>query len=731
MATVAWIRGIDFPAAVRYVEEYLHSGPTGQSHADNGRRRIVATYDYQDPGGRLLYQVVRYDPKDFRQRRPKPGGGWIWNMRGIEPVPYRLPDILAADPSRPVVIVEGEKDVDALAAVGIIATTNHGGAGKWTATHAKHLAGRNVVILPDADEPGERHAQAVALSLQGIAASVRLVRLPTGKDASEWLAAGGTPETLAELIDAAPEWAPAAGPVIGSVVIGTTTPNGMAARIERYWPFPVDALPRPLDAFVDAAAKAMVCDPSYIALPLLAAQAAAIGSTRRVVVKRGWSEPAIIWAAIVGESGTTKTPAFKLVVKPIRELQREALQLHGDDIEQYETALAHYEKDLGRWRREKGNSDPPEKPEQPQAVRYIVSDTTVEALAPLLRANPRGLLLARDELAGWLGSFDRYAAGKAGCDSAHWLSVHNGESLIVDRKTGPTKTIFVPQAYVSVCGGIQPGILHRALGTEHRESGLAARLLLTCPPRRSKRWTDADIDPAAESEFARLLARQYDLQPTTGDDGQPAPVYVGMAADAKRLWVDFYNAHAQEQVELTDVLSAAWSKLESYAARLALIIHHARWAADDDSLQNPDRIDADSMARAVTLVQWFKHEARRVYGMLGESDEQRDTRQLVEWIARKGGAVTARELQQGPRRYRGAQETAEAALEELVKAGIGTWQDVPTTPQGGRPARVFQLGNSGNGYTTPENPRENIGSVAVASVATSETQSDDDDWGEI
>jgi len=169
--------------------------------------------------------------------------------------------------------------------------------------------------------------------------------------------------------------------------------------------------------------------------------------------------------------------------------------------------------------------------------------------------------------------------------------------------------------------------------------------------------------------------------------------------------------------------------LEGYAARLALIVHYARWAADDDSLQHPDQIDADSMRRAVILAEWFKSEARRVYGVLAETDEQRERRQLAEWIARKGGQVTARELQQGPRQYRGSTDAAEAALQELAKAGLGTWQDLPTTDKGGRPGRVFRLGNSGNGYTTPVNPEQNRGSVAVAGVAGPETQ--DDDWGEV
>ena len=508
----------------------------------------------------------------------------------------------------------------------------------------------------------------------------------------------------------------------------TTDTKKAASTVEAFRPFPVNALPSPLNSFVDAAARAMVCDPSYVVLPVLAALAAAIGSTRRILLKPGWSEPAIIWAAIVGESGTIKTPPQKLVMKPLRDLQGKALQAHTDEMKQYETDVARYERELTRWKREKGDGDPPEKPEPPQAVRYVVSDITVEALAPLLLANPRGLLLARDELAGWFGSFDRYASGKGG-DSAHWLSMHGGDALIVDRKTGIPRTIYVPHAYVSVCGGIQPAILNRALGTEHRESGLAARLLLTCPPRRPKRWTEADIDPAAEAEFAGILARLYGLRPATDDDGQPRPVFVGMTPDAKRLWVDFYNAHGAEQVDLSGDLSAAWSKLEGYAARLALIIHYARWAAGDTTLEHPERVDAESMRRAVILAEWFKAEARRVYGLLNETDEDRECRRLVEWIRQKGGEVTARELQQGPRQYRGSSGAAEEALQELVKAGYGAWHDLPTTDKGGRPGRVFRLGNGGYGYTTHLEPEEETGSVAVAGVASPETQADE--WGEI
>jgi hypothetical protein len=111
---------------------------------------------------------------------------------------------------------------------------------------------------------------------------------------------------------------------------------------------------------------------------------------------------------------------------------------------------------------------------------------------------------------------------------------------VVDRKKGNPHTIYVPEALVSISGGIQPAILHRALGIEHRESGLAARLLLTCPPRKSKRWTEADIDPDAEAELARLVDRLYDLQPTHGDEGEPRPLRAWSGAGTR--WRRRYSA---------------------------------------------------------------------------------------------------------------------------------------------------------------------------------------------
>jgi AAA domain len=163
------------------------------------KRRIVATYPYQDANGELLFEVVRYDPKDFRQRRPDGRGGYIWNLQGIDPVPYRLPELRAAAPDAVVFIPEGEKDVDALRTIGLIATCNPGGAGKWSASFDRHFAGRNAVVLPDNDPAGRKHAQDIAAKLKGAAKTVRLLELPN-KDVSDWIAAGGTREAFLELV---------------------------------------------------------------------------------------------------------------------------------------------------------------------------------------------------------------------------------------------------------------------------------------------------------------------------------------------------------------------------------------------------------------------------------------------------------------------------------------------------------------------------------------------------
>ncbi|GJM43209.1 MAG: hypothetical protein DHS20C21_00510 [Gemmatimonadota bacterium] len=167
---------------------------------------LAAAYDYTDENGELLFQVVRKPGKKFRQRRPDGEGGWIWDLQGVRRAPYRLPDLVSR-PDELVYIVEGEKDVDRLLKLGLLATTNSGGAGKWKKEHSAFLKSRDVIILPDNDEPGRKHGEAVGDSLHGTAGSVRILELPdlpVKGDVSDWLDAGHSADELAALAEEAP-----------------------------------------------------------------------------------------------------------------------------------------------------------------------------------------------------------------------------------------------------------------------------------------------------------------------------------------------------------------------------------------------------------------------------------------------------------------------------------------------------------------------------------------------
>jgi AAA domain-containing protein/Toprim domain-containing protein len=174
----------------------------GKDHS-RPQRAIAKTYDYTDEAGQILFQAVRYEPKDFRQRRPD-GSGWIFNLDGVRRVPYRLPELIEAVANeRSVFIVEGEKDVDALWELGIPATSNPAGAGKWRDEYSQHFCGaEKVYVIPDNDKPGREHAQQVVESLTRAGTTALIVELPglpEKGDVSDWIKSGGTAEKLWEL----------------------------------------------------------------------------------------------------------------------------------------------------------------------------------------------------------------------------------------------------------------------------------------------------------------------------------------------------------------------------------------------------------------------------------------------------------------------------------------------------------------------------------------------------
>jgi hypothetical protein len=193
--------GFEKPAALAWLRD--HKLIEDRPKPGAKKPREVAAYDYRDEDGALLFQVVRFEPKDFRQRQPNGKDGWIWKMAGVRLVPYRLPELVAAiGQGRAIYITEGEKGVQSLVGLGLAATCSPGGAGKWRKDYARPFAGADVVILPDNDDAGRKHAEQVTASLLPVARSIRVLALPdlpAKGDVADWIEAGGTLAQIEEL----------------------------------------------------------------------------------------------------------------------------------------------------------------------------------------------------------------------------------------------------------------------------------------------------------------------------------------------------------------------------------------------------------------------------------------------------------------------------------------------------------------------------------------------------
>jgi hypothetical protein len=277
-------------------------------------RTIVATYDYVDERGELLFQVCRFDPKHFSQRRPRRPDDdvaalrkrgvrvdtdWVWSLNGVRRVLYRLPALLSADPATTVHVVEGERDVHALEALGLLATTNPGGAGKWQPEYTEILRARHVVILPDNDEPGRKHADHVRRMLDCVAATVRVVNLPglpDKGDVSDWASAGGTRNALEALVAGVLPSHPSSISPVESVEWDDVAPWPVLERAALH------GLAGELVTSLDPHTEA---DPVAVLITTLILFGNAIGDRAHVGVG-GVRHPARLFACIVGETSRAR-----------------------------------------------------------------------------------------------------------------------------------------------------------------------------------------------------------------------------------------------------------------------------------------------------------------------------------------------------------------------------------------------------------------------------------------
>ena len=353
----------------------------------------------------------------------------------------------------------------------------------------------------------------------------------------------------------------------------------------QYEPFPMDALPGPIRAYVRASTRALgeEVPPAMIAVLTLSVLSGAIGDAARLELKRSWTEPATLWTVLVAPSGSTKSPAFSHSVRPVFRRESEARDEH--------------EKALAEWK----SQDDPDPQERPTRKRFRTGDATPEAVVKILEENPRGVLLARDELGAWIGSFDRYVNGAA--DLQFWVEVWQGFQASRDRAGEGNTTVDTPA--VPVTGTIQPGTLKEKLGEIHFDTGFAARLVLCQPPTVSKRWTEADVTPGVRDAYERTLTRLYGL-----GRGQT----LSLSPDAKRLWIDYYDeANADLETRPEGPAKAVAAKGITHAARLALVLHLCQKASRETDSNMV--VDTESMEAALQVGRWLTEETLRVYRM--------------------------------------------------------------------------------------------------------------------
>jgi hypothetical protein len=203
------LMGIDFKSTIEELSKEVGINK-------DVKKELVTTYDYIDESRHLLFQVCKYTPKSFNQRRPDGKGKWIYNIKGVRLIPYNLPEIIK-EKNKEIFIVEGEKDVETLRKIGLIASCNPMGAGKWIKEYNKYLKDKEIVLLPDNDQPdpkrnglraGYEHMLHIARELKNIAASIKIVELPelpNKGDVSDWLKTHSK-EDLIKIVEQTPSW---------------------------------------------------------------------------------------------------------------------------------------------------------------------------------------------------------------------------------------------------------------------------------------------------------------------------------------------------------------------------------------------------------------------------------------------------------------------------------------------------------------------------------------------
>ncbi|NIA67905.1 DUF3987 domain-containing protein [Pelagibius litoralis] len=398
----------------------------------------------------------------------------------------------------------------------------------------------------------------------------------------------------------------------------------------------------PLDMFnpfwkdwITSRAECVSVPIDYVAYPLLSCAASLVGNARRIKARGKWDEPCVIWSGIIGGPSSRKSPAVDIAKSPLSEVERDLSADYSEVVRQWETDREWAKAKKESWQAEvktatKNETPPPlmpptaVEPDKPARPRIIANDTTPEALTQLLSANRRGLLCVRDELSGFLSSFDRYKSG-GGSDRALWIEAFGGRSYTIDRASKP-EPVIIENLAVSITGGIQPDRVNTLLMTGD-DDGLSSRFLLTMPHtiRPTAPTGEVDNEPVLRA-FRRLLS----LDLATDEEGRKTPIVLSITDAAADILYRWQGAAYDQDSDAVGLYGSHVGKFGSYVLRLALVSSLMNWAAGDD--ESPSEISADAVGHACDFIEEYARPmARRVYGEASLSPAER----AASYIARR------------------------------------------------------------------------------------------------
>ena len=423
-------------------------------------------------------------------------------------------------------------------------------------------------------------------------------------------------------------------------------------------PFPLEAMPEPLDEIIRQGSKSGGYPPDFIAIPMLTILGAAIGNKFQIELKKGWKQKANLYTAVVGQAGAGKSPGQHVAVKPVERKQIWAKEKFDLDMEKYEKLLCSFEEKKSR--NKKSSSE--EKPRKPILEEYYVNDTTVEALCKTLENNPRGLVVTMDELTAWVNGMNQYKGGR-GNDREHYLSLWVNKSIKINRMN---RTQIIREPFLAITGCLPPSVLDNLVDEKTQgEDGFVHRILFSYPDTKTLPWNDDILSPETENLYDNFYNDLLGFG--ENDFKRKRTATLPLSTDAYSRWVEFYNNNSSEMESsnFPGYLRGVWSKMPSQCARIALIIQICRyiWQDDIDDLISYE-VDEESILRARAIIDYFKSHAARVYKAIGEQIDQSKYIKVLEWMdRRKTNEVSAREIQQA--KFTRTSKEAQALLAEM------------------------------------------------------------------